>query len=228
MPVLQVGDLERAVRFYESLGFRAALREEGDEGGHCILRWGGVELMLATGAHLGPGPAFSGTLYFNGPGVQELYARVKDLGTLVWPLTVMDYGTREFGLRDPDGYVIAFAERLELERDRALLRRAYAAFNARDLDGLLSALHPDVQWANGMEGGHVQGHAAARAYWERQWQQLDPRVDPLRIGEDEEGRLVVDVHQVVRDAKGALLLDRIVQHAYTVEGGLVRRMDILG
>jgi ketosteroid isomerase-like protein len=33
-----------------------------------------------------------------------------------------------------------------------LLRRGYTAFNARDIDATLSMMHPDVKWANGMEG----------------------------------------------------------------------------
>ena len=50
-----------------------------------------------------------------------------------------------------------------------LLRRAYAAFNARDIDGALALMHPDVDWPNGMEGGREHGHDAVRAYWERQF-----------------------------------------------------------
>jgi uncharacterized protein YchJ len=41
-----------------------------------------------------------------------------------------------------------------------LLRRGYTAFNARDIDTILSMMHPDVQWANGMEGGYVLGTTA--------------------------------------------------------------------
>ncbi|KAM3114137.1 nuclear transport factor 2 family protein [Phormidesmis sp. 146-33] len=49
-----------------------------------------------------------------------------------------------------------------------LLRKAYQAFNTRDIDTVLSLLHPDVAWANGMEGGYVHGHAEVRDYWNRQ------------------------------------------------------------
>ena len=52
--------------------------------------------------------------------------------------------------------------------DRETLRRAYAAFNARDIEGALAAMHPDVEWANGMDGGFVHGHRAVREYWTRQ------------------------------------------------------------
>src|SRR5262245_31707429 len=37
-----------------------------------------------------------------------------------------------------------------------LLRKAYVAFNARDIDGALALMHADVAWPNGMEGGTVR------------------------------------------------------------------------
>ena len=43
---------------------------------------------------------------------------------------------------------------------------------------------------------------------------------------DDRGRIVVDVHQVVRDLSGAILADRIVQHVYTVKDDLITQMDI--
>src|SRR5882672_6030705 len=57
-----------------------------------------------------------------------------------------------------------------------LLRRAYEAFNARDVDAVLALMHPDVDWPNGMEGGRVLGRAAVREYWTRQFEVIDSRV----------------------------------------------------
>src|SRR5215208_116934 len=51
---------------------------------------------------------------------------------------------------------------------RETLRKAYAAFNARDIEVVLSLMHQDVEWPNGMEGGYVYGHEGVRAYWTRQ------------------------------------------------------------
>lgn len=107
-----------------------------------------------------------------------------------------------------------------------LLRRAYAAFNARDLDGALATMRFDVVWPNGMEGGTVHGHEGVRSYWTRQWGMFDPRVDPVSFEEDESGHVVVGVHQVVRDMAGKLLLDRMVQHVYALENGLIQSMTI--
>ena len=41
--------------------------------------------------------------------------------------------------------------------DQELLTGTYRAFNARDIDTVLDAMHLDVIWPNGWEGGHVFG-----------------------------------------------------------------------
>jgi hypothetical protein len=111
--------------------------------------------------------------------------------------------------------------------DSAVLRKAYSDFNARRIDDVLGLMHADVEWANGMDGGHVIGREAVRAYWTRQWSLVDPHVEPMAIDPDDSGRLIVTVHQVVKDVAGKLLLDRTVQHAYRMKDGLIQRMDIL-
>jgi len=107
-----------------------------------------------------------------------------------------------------------------------LLRRAYAAFNARNLEGALACMKPDVVWPNGMEGGVVNGHEGVRAYWTRQWAIIDPHVDPVSFTSDSSGRIVVAVHQMVRDLTGKVIVDRMVEHVYMLEGGLIRSMEI--
>jgi ketosteroid isomerase-like protein len=108
-----------------------------------------------------------------------------------------------------------------------LLRRAYATFNARDIDGALALMHPDVDWPNGMEGGREVGHDAVRAYWTRQFGLIDSHVEPVGFSEDAEGRIVVEVNQVVRNLDGALLSQQRVEHVYTLREGLIARMDIV-
>jgi hypothetical protein len=107
-----------------------------------------------------------------------------------------------------------------------LIRAVYKAFNARDIDAVLQHMHSDVDWPNGMEGGRVHGHSGVREYWQRQWKIVDPHVEPLHIAANEAGLHVVDVHQVVRDLTGKVLLERPVQHIYSMENALIRRMDI--
>lgn len=108
-----------------------------------------------------------------------------------------------------------------------LIRELYAAFNARDVDRVLRSMHPGVDWPNGMEGGRVVGHDAVRDYWARQWSMVDPRVEPVEVRADPaDGSVLVEVHQVVRDLAGALLVDQRVRHRYRLEGDTIVRMDI--
>ena len=109
----------------------------------------------------------------------------------------------------------------------ALLRDVYAAFNARDVDAVLATLHPDVNWPNAFEGGRVVGRDAVRDYWRRQFEQIDPRVEPRRFADAGDGRVAVSVHQVVRGLDGTLLDDREVTHVYWFREGLVVRMDVI-
>jgi ketosteroid isomerase-like protein len=110
---------------------------------------------------------------------------------------------------------------------RLLLEHAYAGFNARDIEAVLAALHEDVVWPNGWEGGYVRGHDEVRAYWTRQWQSLNPTVQPTRYSIDQQGQVVVLVHQIVRDLEGQVLVDQFVQHAYRIEADRIRSMEIL-
>ncbi len=110
----------------------------------------------------------------------------------------------------------------------ALVRHLYDRFNARDIDGVLSALAEDVAWANGMDGGHVHGREAVREYWTRQWAVIDPHVEPVEISEPAAGSALVEVHQVVKDLEGNVLLDEQIAHRFQIEAEYVTRFDIEG
>ncbi|HUK25150.1 MAG TPA: nuclear transport factor 2 family protein [Terriglobales bacterium] len=114
----------------------------------------------------------------------------------------------------------------DISSERDLLKAVYDAFNRRELDLVLARMHPDVEWPNGMEGGWVHGREGVRSYWTRQWGMIDPHVDPVRIEPADGGRITVHVHQVVRDLSGTVLMDRMVEHIYSINNGLIRRMDI--
>jgi uncharacterized glyoxalase superfamily protein PhnB len=112
VPVLKVADLPRSLEFYTNvLGFTVAWQAENDGGGeNAMLQAGQTSVLLSTGSHLGDKPQFTGTLYFNMSGVRQFFEEIKGQVEVVWPLETMDYGQQEFGIRDRDGYVLAFAE----------------------------------------------------------------------------------------------------------------------
>ena len=115
----------------------------------------------------------------------------------------------------------------EMASDEALLKMAYRSFNERDIEAVLSLMQEDVDWADGSTGGRVLGRAAVREYWLNQWANIDPKVEPVGFEWEEDGRVTVSVHQVVRELDGQLLVDRMVEHLYAVHGGLIRSMHII-
>jgi hypothetical protein len=107
-----------------------------------------------------------------------------------------------------------------------LLRAAYAAFNARDIDAALALMANDVAWPRAFKGGFVRGPQAVRAYWTEQWSEIDPHVEPVAFYPEGERHYLVEVHQVVRDLTGGVLADERVGHRFTLERGLIQGMEV--
>ena len=120
-----------------------------------------------------------------------------------------------------------------MDADVKILERLYERFNARDIDGVLVALADDVAWANGMDGGHVHGHAGVREYWTRQWAMVSPHVAPVGFSRAADGAIVAEVIQTIRDLDGQPLegqahglKDKTVGHVFHLRDGKVARFDI--
>ena len=58
-----------------------------------------------------------------------------------------------------------------------------------------------------------------RAYWTEQWSEIDPHVEPLVFHVEVDERILVKVHQVVRDMAGSLLADDSVGHRSRLSRG---------
>lgn len=111
-------------------------------------------------------------------------------------------------------------------QNQQLITAVYTAFNARDIDAILPAMTPDIEWPKAFEGGYIKGHEEIRAYWERQWKEINPVVIPVSFKERADNVLTVEVDQLVKDLAGNILFNGKVKHIYTIEGDLLRRMDI--
>jgi hypothetical protein len=57
---------------------------------------------------------------------------------------------------------------------------------------------------------------------------IDPHVEPTEFSIRPEGEVIIEVHQVVRDLNGNLLTDKMVDHMFRIENGLIKRFDIRG
>ena len=106
------------------------------------------------------------------------------------------------------------------------IRDLYEAFNRRDSSYVTDRMSPNVTWPRAFKGGVVHGPDAVRAYWDDQWREIDPHVEPVDIERLADGRYDVEVHQVVRDLNGAVIADVTVHHVYTFDGAKIASMEI--
>jgi hypothetical protein len=107
-----------------------------------------------------------------------------------------------------------------------LIAEVYAAFNQRNIDGVLAFMSESVSWPKASEGGRVIGKEEIRSYWSRQWKEFDPHVEPIEVIDRGAGKTDVRVHQFVKSLGGDVLSDSEVWHFYTIADGLIERMDI--
>lgn len=110
MPVLVVQDVAQAVAFYGQLGFQVTKQMEG----WATLAHGDTEIMfsLSNDFMKHDKPLLTGSLYFRVDDVDSLWAKMKDKAQVSYALQDFGYGTKEFALIDPNGYLIQFAEEI--------------------------------------------------------------------------------------------------------------------
>ena len=111
-------------------------------------------------------------------------------------------------------------------KNHELIKKAYAGFNNREIDAVLSIMHPDIHWPKAFEGGYVVGREAVREYWTRQWSEINPKVELVAVTERPDGKVEGEVHQLVKDLEGSILFDGKVKHVYVIRDGLLQQMDI--
>jgi SnoaL-like domain len=113
-----------------------------------------------------------------------------------------------------------------MSSNQQFLQNLYEAFNKGEIETIISVMHPDVKWANGVEGGFVYGRDAVREYWTNQYKVIQVQLETLKFETDESNRNVVAVHQIVRDLQGNLLADATIQQIFTIENSLISLYEI--
>ena len=110
------------------------------------------------------------------------------------------------------------------EDHRALLLRAYAAFNDQDLEVLLECVTDDVDWPDGE--ARLHGKAAVRAYWTEQWTRVRAHDEPTGFEDLGGGRVAVRIDQAVRALDGSILSRGRFLHRVDIEDRRVTRLHI--
>ena len=107
----------------------------------------------------------------------------------------------------------------------ALVRAAYAAYDAQDAERLLALVHDDVDWPDD-EGGRLRGKESLRGYWDEQWSRVRVHDDPREVVPLDDGRVRVELDQVVRDLDGAELSRGGRTHVLHLRDGRLQRLDV--
>ena len=128
VPMLTTDDLSGTIAFYrDTLGFEVAGTYPEDNPNWCYLRRGDSHLMFSSlhlpdhdhdehghdkegEEHHHHGPTGVWTLYIYPDDVESLWERLKGQAPVAFPPYDTDYGMREFGIRDPNGFMLSFGK----------------------------------------------------------------------------------------------------------------------
>ena len=140
VPMLTTDDLAGTIAFYrDTLGFDVIGTFPEDNPNWCYLKRGDAYLMFSSLAELDHdhdehghddhghghdkgeghhhyGPTGVWTLYVYPDDVESLWERLKEQTPVAYPLGETPYGMREFGIRDPNGFMLSFGK--EIQQDR--------------------------------------------------------------------------------------------------------------
>ena len=108
-PKLETTDVEGTIQFYtEKLGFKLTGRFKG----HIFLSKDEQTIMFheMMNHHDQEKPIMTGSLYISTNEVDELYDTIKDQVKISYPLENFDFGMREFGMWDNNGYLLIFGK----------------------------------------------------------------------------------------------------------------------
>ena len=110
--ILKTADVARTIEWYRQAGFElGGVHPETGDPTWCELSRDGVVLQFLGGETPWPDPpGFTGTLYFYPRSVEALAKEIEGRIEPAWGPEVREWGSRELGLRDPNGYFLTFTE----------------------------------------------------------------------------------------------------------------------
>jgi uncharacterized glyoxalase superfamily protein PhnB len=116
---LMVDDMERSIQWYtDVLGFKKSMATPEINPVFVSLSNENVDIMLYSRQEFSKEiPKFkeinlggSFVLYISVENIQSLYNSIKEKAKIIQELHKTDYGSEEFSLEDPNGYVLMFGE----------------------------------------------------------------------------------------------------------------------
>lgn len=116
VPMLATEDLAKTIKFYrENLDFECRGVYPDEENPCWASLWNGeVEIAFSTpDNHTNfEKPALTGSLYFHVESIEDFWRKLKDKVEIIYPPQDFDYGMREFGIRDCNGYILNLGQNI--------------------------------------------------------------------------------------------------------------------
>jgi uncharacterized glyoxalase superfamily protein PhnB len=110
IPMLETKNLMQTIEFYkQNLGFRCEAVYPSEENICWASLWNGeyeIAFCLPNAHTNFEKPVLTGSIYMHVENIEELWQKLKDKVEIVCPPENMNYGMREFGIRDCNGYVL--------------------------------------------------------------------------------------------------------------------------
>ena len=115
-PMLVTENLTQTIEFYTGvLGFEC--RGKYPEENPCWASLCNGEVQIAfnlPNQHLEfEKPLMTGSIYINVENIDEIWENLKEKVEIIYPIENFDYGMREFGIRDCNGYVLNLGQNIE-------------------------------------------------------------------------------------------------------------------
>jgi len=121
-PNLMVENVNKTIQYYkDTLGFELIMSVPRDGGFQwALMGCHDVEIMFQSRTSIsreielleGSDIGASQTLYISVTGIEELYNRVKEKVEILKELHTTFYGMTEFTMKDINGYILVFSDRL--------------------------------------------------------------------------------------------------------------------
>lgn len=112
-----------------------------------------------------------------------------------------------------------------MAKAEVLLTRHFDATRRRDLEAVVAQLHPDIAFANILEGGDVAGIEAARGYFQRQFAMAGVDIGLMRVRPQADGWVHADVEITLRRPDGRLWSQNSAVIAYLLRDDLIVGID---
>ncbi len=113
-----------------------------------------------------------------------------------------------------------------MKPDEDRIAKLHAAINARDLDATVSCYAPHARFADGLEGGMVEGLDAIRAHFVHLFETIRVELSIIDFLREPNGRLRARLHVETRGPGGGLWQDDVVTVWYRLERGLIVEQDV--